>query len=375
MNQILNYDRNFDIVSRNNDLDLLFSIKNFPIFYGCVDTKQEDDCSMDMSFYIGKQTGMVQINPLIPLDKLYEKNHSPGTVGNLWKNHHYEFSKFISKYSPKNVYEIGGGSGMLAKLYMESENIIWTILDPLSIKQDNINVINEFFDENTVIDSDIDTIIFSHVLEHIYDPQIFFSHLGKLDTGKKIIFSVPDILYGIANYFTNAMSFEHTYFCVDEYIKYWLSKNNFKLIEKTDFNNHSIFYAAEKVFNCDPYELPELYDKHKKLFKEYIEFHYNNIQYLNEKINNTTCPIFLFGAHIFSQFLFALGLNKSKIICILDNSEEKQNKRLYGSNLEVKSPSILSDYQEPVVILQAGRYTNEIKEGILQKNNNTKFIL
>lgn len=49
--------------------------------------------------------------------------------------------------------------------------------------------------------------------------------------------------------------------------------------------------------------------------------------------------------------------------------------RLYGSNLKVKSPEILKKYKNPVAILKAGIYNNEIKKQILtQINKKTKFI-
>ena len=54
---------------------------------------------------------------------------------------------------------------------------------------------------------------------------------------------------------------------------------------------------------------------------------------------------------------------------MLDNSEEKQEKRLYGTKLIVKSPKILIEEKDPVVILKAANYNEEIKENILSKIN------
>ena len=49
-----------------------------------------------------------------------------------------------------------------------------------------------------------------------------------------------------------------------------------------------------------------------------------------------------FGAHIFSQYLIMLGLSTKNIKYILDNNKDKQNKRLYGTDLIVKSPKSLT---------------------------------
>jgi hypothetical protein len=82
----------------------------------------------------------------------------------------------------------------------------------------------------------------------------------------------------------------------------------------------------------------------------------------------------LFGAHIFSQTLLNFGLDEKLIECILDNDNKKHNKRLYGTNLMVKPPNILKNYNNPTVILRAGVYNNEIKNQILEINPSTNII-
>ena len=81
-----------------------------------------------------------------------------------------------------------------------------------------------------------------------------------------------------------------------------------------------------------------------------------------------------FGAHIFTTYLIAFGLDITKVESILDNSETKQGKRLYGTNIIVHSPEILKNEKAPVLILKAGIYNQEIKTQILsQINSNTIF--
>ena len=76
-----------------------------------------------------------------------------------------------------------------------------------------------------------------------------------------------------------------------------------------------------------------------------------------------------------SQFLIFNGLMTSKINCILDNSPLKIGKRLYGTSLRVKNPRSIACDKNPVVILKAGPYNDEIKADILENiNPNTRFI-
>ena len=85
--------------------------------------------------------------------------------------------------------------------------------------------------------------------------------------------------------------------------------------------------------------------------------------------------VYLFGAHIFAQNLLSFGLNQSKIKFILDNDTDKHNKRLYGSNLFVKSRKILEDISNPVVILSAGVYNDEIKKDIIDNINSLTIFI
>ena len=62
--------------------------------------------------------------------------------------------------------------------------------------------------------------------------------------------------------------------------------------------------------------------------------------------------MFLFGAHVFAQYLIEFGLNIDRIVCLLDNDIKKQGKRLYGTSKIVKSPKILAGLDNPIVILK-----------------------
>ncbi|EAI1830685.1 SAM-dependent methyltransferase, partial [Campylobacter jejuni] len=88
-----------------------------------------------------------------------------------------------------------------------------------------------------------------------------------------------------------------------------------------------------------------------------------------------TKKVYLFGAHLFGQYLIFQGLNTEKIINILDNNPSKQEKRLYGTKFIVKSPKILKDQDDSLVILNAGVYNDEIEKDILENINKNIRIL
>jgi hypothetical protein len=122
-------ERNHCVVSGREDLELLYSFKDFPVFMGCVSHPPENDLKTDMNWWISKSTGSVQLNPLIPLEVLYENSHGSGTTGGLWNRHHKEFAEFINEFSITSALEIGAGHGELIHNYLNCQpNAKWTII-------------------------------------------------------------------------------------------------------------------------------------------------------------------------------------------------------------------------------------------------------
>ncbi len=371
-------DRNLCSFSKEKDLEHLHTIKDFPVFMGCVSTSQKEDIFFDMSWAISKSSGLVQLDKLIPLDILYQDSHGSGNIGKIWSEHHESFAKFIYQYNPKKVLEIGGGHGKLSKIYESLAKIDWTIIEPNpNLDKDNkTKVIKGFFDKSFKKDDSFDTFIHSHVFEHVYDVSSFMEDLNNFSKeGDKLIFSLPNLEEMVRRKYSNALNFEHTVFLTEPYIEALLANNSFKIIKKKYFmEDHSIFYYAEKIKKVQEIKLSnDLYKKNKKIYLDYISSRKKEIENINIKINSVNSSVFLFGAHIFSQELITMGLNSKKIKSILDNDQSKQGKRLYGTNLYVDSPECLESETTPLVVLKAGVYNKEIKKDILQ-NINPKVI-
>ena len=371
-----------NVINQKKDLILLHELKEFPVFMGCVEDDISQDLFADQSWSISPDNGIIQLNSLIPLNILYQEEHGSGCIGSLWIEHHQEFTKFIQQFKPKSVLEIGGAHGILSREYFKENLIEWTIIEPNPAPADGVTAkfIKGFFDEKFNFDKKIDTIIHSHVFEHVYYPDDFIKNISNfLEEGNKLIFSLPNMEEMLKRKYTNCLNFEHTFFITEPYIEFILSKHGFKRIDKKYFKeDHSIFYYYKKDTNQKVIKLPnDLYSHNKKIYLEYMEYHDQLILDLNNKIHQTPSEysIFLFGAHVFSQYLIECGLDTSRVICLLDNDINKQNKRLYGTNLEVKSPKILSHEINPIIILKAGVYSEEIKFDILNNINSSAIFL
>lgn len=381
--------RDIDVFSGEKDLESLYTLKNFPVYMGVTDSDFSEDIFADMKWGISRSSGMLQLLGLVPEEILYNTSHN-GSVGSLWNEHHSRFAEFIHDNIDNctgSILEIGGGNGVLNAVYTDRYNVAeeWVIVEPSSIKPvDNCRaryIRKAWGGKGLCSDSvqRIGCIIHSHVLEHLYNIKDFMLQSAQLlKSGQKMLFSVPNLKETLQRKYTNALNFEHSYFISEDYVEELLRRYSFKTIDKQYFKeDHSIFYAAEKRGNVNDFILTDfndLYIQNKKVFMEFVKYHQKLILDFNERMKKETSHIYLFGAHIFSQYLIHFGLDISKVECVLDNDVMKQGKRLYGTKLFVKTPKILERENTPIVILRVANYAEEIKKDIINNiNPNTIF--
>ena len=372
--------RKLSLISNNSNLEHLHTFKKVPISMGCTSEDQSKDILQDQIWDICKDTGIIQLRNPLPLELVYAFPHNDG-IGKVWEDHYSNFSNFIKGFNIEKVLEIGGGAGRLGKLFLDnSPSASWTMVEPnhsyQSIDNPNFVHLTEWFDNDFKINDKYDAIVHSHVFEHAYDPLSFLETIyNQIDNTKLHIFSFPNLYKFLENRFTNALNFEHTTFLTEEIIDILLKKVGFELVEKKYYGEHSIFYACKKSIPQNIKYPNSIYIKNKKLFIDYIEYYQNEVKELNQQIEDYNGGVFLFGGHIFSQFLIFNGLNINRITGILDNSKMKQNNRLYGTSFTVNSPNLLKNYKNPSVILKTASYNEEIKKDIIDNvNNNTIFF-
>ncbi len=363
------------IITGKSNLEPLYSFKDFPVFMGCVDTPEEEDIVANMDWLICPESGLIQLKNLIPEEVLYLNQHNDGT-GQIWQNLYREFGRFIKEHTPgKSILEIGGAHDWVAKNYWEfGGEASWLIVEPNPeyIKNPKIKVIRAWFDEHFKTQDHIDTVVHSHVLEHTYNPQLFLKQIHDfLKIGDFHLFAFPNMFPMLEKKFTNCLNFEHTLFLTEYFTDYLLKITGFEIVAKEYYGDpHSIFYATKKINPPEnPPFLENQYRLYKKTFLDFVSYHTDIVEELNKKISLAQELVYLFGAHIFSQYLIQFGLSKEKIVSVLDNSSIKQGKRLYGTNLVVESPKTLRGKGKVIVILKAGIYNEEIKKDILENIN------
>lgn len=370
--------RNKCVLSGEADLEHLYTFPSFPVFMGCSDLPASTDVNAPMSWWIGRSSGLVQLKELIPLDVLYPESHGAGEVGDLWRLHHKSLAEFLSHLEPEEVFEIGGAHGILETEHRNYRKIPWTILEPNPHPTDSTKAtfIRGFFDKKFVHTGSFDTIVHSHLFEHVYDPRAFMEALSAFSPiGTKLVFSVPNMAEMLRRKYTNCINFEHTFLLTEPYIEYLLTISGFELERKQLFqDDHSIFFSAVRRSSVRIENPPDgLYERYKALYLDYVSHHEKLVADLNRRMAESAATTFVFGAHVFTQYLIAFGLDSSRISGVLDNDPSKIGRRLYGTDLHVQSPAVLANSSDVNVVLKAGVYNEEIRRGI-QENHNPSCV-
>jgi len=367
----LTYSRKNSVLTNRPNLETIFKFPNFPVYAGCVEKSENNDYLLDLEVDICKDTGILQLKHVPPIEQVYLFPHNDA-IGKTWQEHNDQLADFLIKFEPKKILEIGGGSAKLAKKCLEhNSKYDWTILDPNPLYQNEpkIHSIKKYFTSNMKFEKDFDVIIHSHVIEHTSNPYQFLKDISlHLTPGNLHIFSFPNMLVWLKRKYLNCLMFEHSIFLIEDFLDVLLHNTGFQILEKFYFkSDHSIFYATKFVANTSQKEFPNLYEKNRTLYLEFIEYYQNFVNDTNSKINDFSGKVYLFGGHLFSQYLLSFGLDENKIDGILDNSSLKIGKRLYGSQLDVFHPNKIKD-EKCIVILKVGSYHDEIAQQLREIN-------
>lgn len=359
----------------NNNLEEIFLLKEMPVYMG--HNEGNTELFSDMTFMKCVKCGTPQIKEILNPELVYMRNHNKLIIGETWTNHFDKLSEFIKPHIlNKNVLEIGDPS------YKVSSNLSifskkWYIVEPNpddSICPNNVELIKGYFNKETNINTSIDVIFHSHLLEHLTSPSTYLNlFYDKLSDDGKLIFSVPNFEKLLENQqpVNNILNFEHTYYFNFNSMSSFLKSHGFKVDEYSHYNDHSIFFICSKkqkendVFVFDSIE--QDFFKSLSKFKSWV----NDV---NQRIKHNT-NVYLYGCHISTQFVLNLGLVTNNIKCILDNSKVKQGNVLYGTKLLTVSPETILNDEEPIVIVNhMSIYSDEIKKQLLELNTNVKLL-
>lgn len=368
------------VVSDKKDLSEIYRISNFPVYMGVTCQESDKDLLADLVFGVSEESGCLQLLNLVDEKIVYMDAHGAGSIGGIWLEHHAEFSKYVLRNCKTDIVEIGGGHGRLSHNSLENGfEGKWTVFEPnpQCSYHEKVHLRKEFFTNQTASFDSACTVVHSHFFEHLYEPKIFLDIISKkMNVGSKMIFSIPNMGFMLKNNFMNMLNFEHTYFIDELYAKQMLNKFGFEIEDIFYFKDHSIFFTVTLTGNVrqEIHISNDLKCTYLDKYNEYFESINTSLSKVVDAVTKSSCKVYIFGAHVFTQYLLKLGVDEDKITYILDNDKGKHEQRLYGTGLTVKSPDLLGNDESALVITSGmGAYRIEVEKQLLRINDKLEF--
>jgi len=351
-----------------------------PVYQGCVDSDPGDDLSAAMAWDVCEDCGSAQLANPLPLDLVYQGGHATG-LGAAWDRHHEAFAAFVARHRRGDVLEVGGGAGKLARFHHAREHAPhWTILEPNPTTDGepiaNVSWRRGFFDAAFEMPESAHTLVFCHCLEHVYELGALVEVIAaKLPRGARVVIAWPDLESWLARGEPGAINWEHTYFLTVDALTALFRRNGFRLAERETFGTeHSIFLAFEamRVREEDGLVGGDAAAA-SALVREYFAKFGRRAQALNRRARESERPVYASPASIYTQYLFAFGLDPRLLRGLIDNSPLKQGRRLYGVPLTIHAAEALRA-EASVVFLNGGAHAAEMASGFLRVNRATTVV-
>ena len=307
---------------------------------------------------------------------LYE-NFKNDVIGYKLSRQKNLFTKFLSAFirDDDNLFEYGAGNGQIA-LALAHRNVNITINDfNVTFSEPpprNIEVIHGAMSDIEFKPKSFDLVYSSHVFEHLND---FGCHLRQMRSILKLngmyILALPHFESWLRNLNLNTFSQEHPVYPFFHDLKSLFQSNGFEMVEKVEFEDHSLFlafsYKNDENYLTDPKNYKE------ELLERYIVQLESLESFLRQTLGAFDQLIF-FGANSSTQILLSLVTKceeaaLSKVV-VVDNSALKQGSYLYGYEIVVQDPSIIREFgKKDCVILMLGTFDDEVRAQIHELNS------
>lgn len=299
------------------------------------------------------------------LSEIYLKNHND-LVGETWQRHLVEFSNTVAKYAQGDVLEIGSGHGLLGQTVLRAGGKFrsWSTIEPNPLSTNSLGrEINGWFPQDLPEDLTPTMLVHSHVFEHQESPLNFaMACWHALPPDGLVVMSLPNMDEMARNCDFNMLMFEHTTFLPHKEVLNVMNFAGFELTEKVNFEGHSYFFVFRKVqlAYSGTFKSIVTADEFSAIAKAFRHELASFTKAANSLICFSERPAFIFGAHIFAQYLAATGLAVDRLTACVDNNPNKWGERLYGSSLTVIGPHELPEKVPINILVPLASYEREV---------------
>lgn len=325
------------VVCLHEGFEPLFQLERFPTFMGTTESPRACDCFEDMCWSACEKCGTTQLARLPEVGAVYPRRHAE-TLGATWNAHRERFERFVER-NGSQPFEV------LDRLAMDGAELTApTLRVPAG-----------------------GTLVHSHVLEHWRAPRAVLAQIAAFaEPGSKMILSVPAMDAQLAQGMLSVLNFEHTFHASSWAVRELLEEAGFEVVDEEPFEDHSVFYACRRIEGRRQARSPDA-GASRRLAEHAVGATLRRVARIGEAVAAFDGPRYLFGAHIFSQYLLGLGLEENAFEAILDNSKIKAGMRLYGTGLTVRRPEEIAGRGPVLVAVHTGPYDREIRQSLRQK--------
>jgi hypothetical protein len=314
----------------------------------------------------------IQTKYLGNLNVIYNNNHVD-SFGQTKNDMNIIFSDFVTKDDINNtgIIEIGSCNDNLAKLLLKKKQIPYIIVeaDYKGEPNDDIQIINSFIENVDFTILNGNSLILSHIFEHLYEPIQFLDSIRKSNKISYIYINHPDFEYYCKHNVYNILNIEHIYYFEKQMLINLLKSYGFVLDNEYNYKNHSIFLKFVKSdihYNLEIINKNSIKDTH-----EYFNNIHTKINILNNIISDKNKKFYIWPASAHTVTLFVNGLNYNNLSGILDNSPNKIGKILYKYNLTCFSLDDMLHTDNYIILGGGGNYLNEV---ITSRDNIIHFV-
>ena len=297
---------------------------------------------------------------------LYDEHYfQPLNQSYLWIHHNISLVQFIIHHlntdTNDSILEIGSSSFCLGKhlsLYYPKYTVFDYTLKHAN-QRENVTYIEGNCETYQFTEN---TIVLSHVFEHLYNPKAFIQNCCK-NKVKNIFIAVPSMEDPNQLHVTN----QHTFLYSEKDLEYLFGLSQYKVNGKVQYNStdHSfpcLFYHF--VCTDSVVQVERQYSNTRHLYTyHYLTQHFT----IPEKTFLSTCGMF-------SLITYELIVNKENVLGIIDTNQKKQGKRFGNTQLLVYPYDKLKTYGKETSILVIHPKMNNIIQQIKDINPDIQIL-
>jgi hypothetical protein len=298
---------------------------------------------------------------LADIDVLYCKNHV-APMGAMRMGMDAAFADMIrANTGVDGILEIGGGNGSLVDALSGTHR--YHVVDPAytGSREGCAAVIDGYIEDVDIGAVDANTVVMSHVFEHLYEPM---NVLRKLtDAIRYVYICHPDFdsYTEVHPYTYNILHCEHTFFVDNDFIVALMERSGYRMTDRRSHAGYAVMFHFERRADSSPgggrLGAVAMNAKTTRNFENYRADMQTKVDAVNAIIRDATMPVYIWPCSVHTISLFNHGLHYAKLAGVLDNAPSKTGKYMYGFDIRCLP---MDGVEEGIVILNGGVYNKDI---------------